>query len=54
MGTATATPDFASPVPGAREPHPTRASNGGRARRMRVHPVPHQRTVPITEERTQQ
>lgn len=52
MGTATASSHFANPS--VREPHPTRASNDGRARRMRVHPVPQQRTVPITEERTQQ
>jgi hypothetical protein len=54
MGAAPATLRVADPTPGTREMHPTCAPKGGRARRTRIHSVPRQRAVPITEERTQQ
>lgn len=54
MGAVTVSLRVADPTLGTREMHLTRAPKGGRARRDRIHPVPRQRTVPITEERTQQ
>lgn len=54
MGAVTVTLRVAGPTLGNREMHPPGAPKGGRDRRARIHPVPRQRTVPITEERTQQ
>lgn len=54
MGAVTVCLRVADPTLGIREMHPTRTPNGGRPWRDCIHSVPRQRTVPITEERTQQ
>lgn len=54
MGAATASLRVADPTLGTREMHPPRTPKGGRPWQDRIHSVPRQRTVPITEERTQQ